>query len=321
MDTIYAKLKRDYRSLPITVTTHSASEHIARLKEELLSSPYTLASLKHLLGAAKTFTSFVAPYVRLNVIGQLTPRDTKTCKKVCKRVACVQRVYPTKPNKLTIWLCLSTEQRNMPTSGMIEAQHINGGYTYVHGHEIFVYRREEFPKVILHEVIHHTSLQRLEWSPASLKELYDFFHISQERCGNAMEYCHTSLAPNEAIVEAWAEVLHVMFLSIEFGLDYRSLYDAEVRHALQQTCKVLGFQSAHQPLWKEGTHAYSYIVLRTLLLMKFEEWCGRSYKTEEITALFIKIAKSTEFKERLLSCLPIPAQNIPSLRMSYFGDF
>ena len=35
------------------------------------------------------------------------------------------------------------------------SENINSGFTYVNRNDIYIFRKEEFPKVILHELIHH----------------------------------------------------------------------------------------------------------------------------------------------------------------------
>lgn len=321
MDKLYWRVQqcfKEYRNLaiPFAKVALPDSKH-ARLSAELAGNPYTLPTLTETVQKAKSYTCFEGPTVQLRVIGKLTTMDERTCIKVCRRVCCIQKLFSTTPSKLIIWLFVTSPKRRMPTNGApIQPVNINGGYTYLHGNEIFVLRREEFPKVILHEVIHHTKLHIPSWDPTSLKTLYQHFHINQERCSADMHTCQTSLEPNEAVVETYAEVLHMMFLSLEYQVPLLPLYKQELRHALEQCKRILQYQFLHMPLWNEGTHAYAYIVYRTILLLTFDTWQG-SYKSDSITQVILETFESERFKTLIRQA---KIRDHKSLRMTLFGD-
>ena len=41
--------------------------------------------------------------------------------------------------------------------GDLTGKNVNSGFTFVNRNDIYIFRKEEFPKVILHELIHHES--------------------------------------------------------------------------------------------------------------------------------------------------------------------
>lgn len=292
----------------------AAQKH--RLENEL-QNDYMLPEVLALVKSASHFSLFKTKGIELRVIGHMSNLDKTLCQKVCRRVARLQRIFPTDPKDLTVWLFLTDAKRVLPESGHVHPRHINGGYTYLKGNEIFVLRREEFPKVVLHEVLHHTKVHISEWDPTALQKLYDTFNISADKCSSRMDTCSTRLEPNEAVVETWAEIMHLKFITEEYGVPFDSLYQRELEHAFQQSKKLLKHQERESPDWKEGTHSYSYIVLRTLLLLTFFEWSKRSYSTEALSDHLIRTFNTARVQQ-LIAKAKIKDN---SLRMTLFGDF
>lgn len=289
-----------------------------RMHHELSQNPYILGGIRQLIDNTLSYITFASKNIELRVIGDVTTMDTVTCRKLCKRVSCIQSMYPTNPSKLIVWIFLNDEKRVMPEQGeVVKQKHINGGYTYLNGNEIFVLRREEYPKVVLHETLHHTSHHMHQWDSSDLKRLYNAFHISYDQCAHSMHSCNTDLAPNEAIIECWAEMFHIAFLSIEYNLPFKKLYETELSFAFAQACKVLQYQRRHHPVWKETTHAYSYMVLRTMLLYTFASWYRNRQTSGSLTTLMIATFNNPHVQEKLRGSSPTSK----TLRMTLFGDF
>lgn len=178
-------------------------------------------------------------------------RDT-----VFHRCQCIVDVF--KMSFKTIHFIPFSMPRIMPTKGHIRPEHINGGYTYTNGDAIFVFRNEEFPKVMLHELLHHSPMHITHWRIEELQRLRDAFRI----------HASSAFNPNEAIVELWAELFHILFLHIEQGIAKQTLMNEEEQWCIQQCKKILGLQQA-QPgeVWSETTNSFSYIVFRCIFLV------------------------------------------------------
>lgn len=318
---MFSKVEKHYRiKLDVSHHTESLNQYLPKLRSEIGEGRYVLPEIRYLLSSPpQTLDVFRTSTVELRVVGATT-RDHWMCRKVCQRVCAVQAVYPTKPESLVVWVFLTSAKRVMPSPpATIEPKHINGGYTYIRGNEIYVLRREEFPKVVLHEVIHHTQHHNSNWSDASIAQLYDTFHISRHNCSHpsdSMDSCSTVLEPNEAVVEAWAEMLQLLFVSIDYKIPFHDVYSAELEHAFQKAKKILYHQWKYVPEWHESTHAYSYIVLRTLLLATFQVWC----ELRDPSALASHIMKTwgnPDLQDRLKKT---KIDNSKSLRMTLYGD-
>lgn len=182
---------------------------------------------------------------------------------------------------LVVNLVPSPAKRRFPPPGVpIGPEHINGGFTYVAPTapgtgaapgaapaEIYVLRREEFPKVILHEILHHSRVHRddADWAP-HLPALYARFGISSLGCATPSG-CATDLRPNEAVVEAWATVQHCAALARELGVPLVRLLAAERDHAAAVAARAERHrQTLPGAEWQERTHAFSYLQLRARIL-------------------------------------------------------
>lgn len=109
-----------------------------------------------------------------------------------------------------IFLVLSNLKRFFPeTNQIIKVRHVNGGYTDFNTNIIFVWRYEEFEKVLLHEIIHYFDM--------------DSRH----------EHIETKLNINgphsyyEAITDFWAIFYHLIYLSLITKVPIKNLLELE----------------------------------------------------------------------------------------------
>ena len=119
----------------------------------------------------------------------------------------------------------------------IDHQHyVNGGFTFITGNVIYVYRSDEMLKVILHEIIHHAF----------------YFKDNDVYFGDPIRP-KVIINFNEAIVEFLATIYQIKYT--------KSTIQKELKHSLKNVKYVLG-------LCPYRTNLYSYIVIKHLLLKK-----------------------------------------------------
>lgn len=154
---------------------------------------------------------------------------------------------------IRIWLLPLNIKRLFPKKNeLISEKHINGGYTYLSNHTIYVYRLEEFSKVLIHELLHNTYLQT-QWSSNDLKPFYMLLQLSEQ----------FTLLPAEAIVEFWAMYHQLKFIEKEKKIPFERLYQDELEWSLSQTKRLLNYRKKYVPKWMEETNALSYIYFKT----------------------------------------------------------
>ena len=121
-------------------------------------------------------------------------------------------------------------------------------------------RKEEYSKVVLHEIIHHyNDINKNFWDLNIIKKLKNHFKISNK----------TILNPNEAIVELWASIYNILFISYEYRIPYKIILFNELNYSLKQSYKIKILQNNKE--WHEKTNAYCYVLFKTILLYNFNK--------------------------------------------------
>ena len=171
----------------------------------------------------------------------------------------------------------------------VQVDHINSGFSYWNSDtqekKIYLYRKEEWIKVLIHECFHMFNMDIPENIRGSTNHFEDIFHIQSE------------FIINECFVEFWARILNcAMFTyllkdginTIEFHTLFSLNMNVERLFSLHQACKLLNhFQLRYndiidektkhicRSIYKEETNAFSYYVLTSILMNSFPktlEW-------------------------------------------------
>ena len=113
-----------------------------------------------------------------------------------------------KSKKIKIHLLLTNAKKKFEKNKILTPRNTNSGFTYTNGNNIFIFRKEEFGKVIIHELIHHDKLiHNDEFTNENKKKLIKHFGITED----------TILILNECIIEFWATLIHLAFVSCKYN--------------------------------------------------------------------------------------------------------
>jgi hypothetical protein len=236
-------------------------------------------------------------------------------RKVATRISIVLSQFGFSGAPLEYFLLPLKVNRTFPRVGEAFApKHINGAYTYRTNRKIYLYRAEEFPKVALHEACHHLPFHTDSWDARALMKLYTTLNIDSAGCPYQ---CTTQILPNEAVVEFWAEILHMCFLHAEYKVPLYELLQKEIDHGLLKSSMILQHQRRSFPKWKEDTHAYSYVVLRTVLLAHFDEFMQLTYPYDSRVVTDFMISK---FRSPMFNKMLPRTNGSADMRMTVFGD-
>ena len=206
--------------------------------------------------------------------------DFKLIKKVMKRGA-----FLLKKKQMTIHLIPSLAKKILKDDGIMTSENINSGFTYVNRNDIYIFRKEEFPKVVLHELIHHDlNIHRDEFNEKNKKLLQEHFNICDE----------TTLILNECIIELWATIFQLAFVSIDYNLEFRKIFNIEVMYSLYKCHQILKIQKGDK--WKDRCNIFSYIIFKTILLVNLNEYINiymypNKYDDTSLTDFLIKHSK------------------------------
>tara|TARA_Y100000389_G_scaffold136895_1_gene134473 strand:- start:9540 stop:10313 length:774 start_codon:yes stop_codon:yes gene_type:complete len=129
-------------------------------------------------------------------------------------------------------------------SNKMKSHYINGGFTIIMGNRIYIFRRKEYPKVILHEMFHH---------------IYNPFEQNCYYINLNKKYGENILV-SEAITEFLATIQHLKYLK---G-DFKELLEEEIKHSEELSRYILDIK-------EDNTNIKSYILLKYILLKNYEE--------------------------------------------------
>jgi hypothetical protein len=185
-----------------------------------------------------------------------------------------------------IYLMLSPLKKEF-NSTILETYNCNGGLTIIYKSptipnvDIYIIRKEEFGKVIIHEIIHHITLIHSTFKQSNINKLKKFFKISPL----------ADIDPNETIVEFCATLFHLYQISLETNIDFYKLYKDELKYSLYKTKQLLELQKEMKDgIWYEESHIYCYIIFKTIImynLCEFQKIYTFPYNDDIITDFII----------------------------------
>jgi hypothetical protein len=185
--------------------------------------------------------------------------DINLIKRVVKRGSNI-----VKHKNFTISLLLTSAKKEIEYNNFLSVKNVNSGFTYINRNEIFIFRKEEFPKVIIHELIHHDINIHSDYiEPEYKKKLLDHFKLDPK--------CELIL--NEAIVELWATIIHLSNVSKEYNISFDELLKIELEYSLYKSNQILNLKlKSNLNLHYDNCNIYAYIIFKTIFFYYFNEF-------------------------------------------------
>ena len=196
---------------------------------------------------------------------------------------------------LHVYLLLTDAKKRIPTldTEPIDQIHANTAFTTSCSpkNSIFIFRREEWFKVMMHETFHCFGL--------------DFSSSVGDKSNERILSIFPAVNPNtdirlyETFCEMWAELFHIMFCLFHKKCrkfsekKYREALVKEQRFSIYQSNKVLkcagyNYKSIlvfpSSPLYTENTQAFSYYVIKSIMMWNLDQfiaWCLKYAKSKE----------------------------------------
>ena len=186
---------------------------------------------------------------------------------------------------LVIYIYMTSLAKEKPDKRNIDIgeKHVNTGYTIPCNNEVVIYRKEEWFKVLIHEMMHNYNL--------------DFSGTQVDYQEKITEIMHIRIRVElfEAYSEFWAEMINGCFVaySVDFDESYDSfmsmlyrIVQTELFFKVLQMVKVLSLKrtSYYKLLftncidYSESTNILSYYVFATVLMFYFQDfisWCNK----------------------------------------------
>lgn len=163
--------------------------------------------------------------------------------------------------QINIYIIFTPFKRYYDMNKNILPDHINGGFTTVNENKVFVFRNEEYAKVMIHEIVHHCKAIHSDiFHGHDIMALKQAFNISDR----------TVLIPNEAIVELWATIFYCHLLSYEYYVPAHKLLGIELNFGVSQSKKMIEKQNGKK--WVETSNAFCYVIFKTILLANLKKF-------------------------------------------------
>jgi hypothetical protein len=176
-------------------------------------------------------------------------------KKRLKYIIAMIQYLMIKSNKqipITIYLVLTKLNKQFPNKNkVIDITHANTGYTDLRENIIFIWRLEEFEKVLFHETLHFADMDSRD-----LK--YDKLNSVIKIQGKECYY--------EAVTDYWAIFYYIIYLSLVTHREIKTLLELElgfIKNQAQQLYNIMGLDKTKIIVQK--TPAYSYYILKYML--------------------------------------------------------
>lgn len=183
--------------------------------------------------------------------------------KIYKRLLILSKIYNINKN-INFHLALCDFKRYMPNKNNIfDCINFNGGFTNISGNNIYIYRNCEYSKVILHEFFHHVNIindSTMNINNDDMNKIKTYFNIST----------NTVLLPNESIIEFWATIYNLIFISCEYNINFDLLYKKELDFSYNQFLKILNHNKNNE--WYEKTNIFCYFILKYILLKNYKNF-------------------------------------------------
>jgi hypothetical protein len=198
---------------------------------------------------------------------------------------CIQYSTVSCPNvHLIVYL---TPYKKELTSNMVLGPHeVNSGFTAQckYNHPVVVFRREEWVKVCIHELIHYFGIDFSDMNTKTyVPNLQKIFYINS----NHLLY--------EAYTEFWAEIMFCCLVSLTIHTSIDTIIRHERIHSTKQCKKILRhmkvrytdllYQTADRtipPMFRENTNVFGYYFIKTIFFWYIEEflsWCKQHNET------------------------------------------
>jgi hypothetical protein len=166
-------------------------------------------------------------------------------------------------------------------NNLLSYLHVNSGFTYLNKNNIYIVRKEEFPKVLLHEILHHNQYIHSTFKQSNIQRLKKHFNIT-----------NIDFDPNETIVEFWATIIHLNLISEDYKLDFYKLFMDELKYSLYKCYQL--YNLPKKVLNTSKTNVYAYVIFKTILMyniVELQKIYTYPYNDDVITDFIIQHSK------------------------------
>ena len=144
----------------------------------------------------------------------------------------IMRIISKKTDYLTLFLIYTSLEKHLAIDGVLNSEHINSGSCYKSEETNFIviWRKEEFEKVLIHELIHFFNIDFIKLIGN------DYFKNN---------FGINNINVNEAYTDSLAVIIHTLFVSYHLNINYLYLLNLEINFVMNQAGKILNYYNAN----------------------------------------------------------------------------
>jgi len=222
-------------------------------------------------------------------------------------------------NDLSIYLYLTdlkktfpkTKNDNFLINDLVESN-VNTGFTFgcSFKNDIYIFRKEEWSKVFIHETIHALGLDFAshdELNKIANKRMLEFFGIN----GNQRT---RDLRLYEAYTETWATILNILFQvksvkQIPYALQKQQAWSLNQYINIMNHYRLVNLstiENERQIILKEKVTLYSYYILKCRLLLSIHDFFKEAvFLKEDIYTIYIQPSRNRYLENKPIDNIPI----------------
>lgn len=187
---------------------------------------------------------------------------------------------------LNVYLYLTNTPKLFPddTNESIDIDYVNTGFTFAclpnnTPNEIYVYREEEWFKVLIHETIHSFGMEfstNESIENYANKRIIEMFQLPPNSTENEYGSGYNIF---ESYTEMTAEIVNILIYNFLYGGKLSKLFEVEQKFSCFQSAKFIlrNFpeQSSRKlkfPTYKEKTNIFSYFILKSMLMFNINNY-------------------------------------------------
>jgi hypothetical protein len=276
-----------------------------KIQHHILNAPSVAVTYRFNAGGRRVVLHFVVFNKRKSDLNM--SKMLERARRVCALVHLVSlhASRSTCSSELCIYIYLTEFKKRFPTrkGETLDAEHVNTGMSYhcARDNDVVVYRKEEWFKVLIHELFHALGLSFIE------SDVPSGVHDGMQRALQRMYAISHPVRVYETYCEIWARILNAVFdcFTEEVGRDARDLHlrvfmecvlqrlhaDATFAHA--QCGKLLHYMDlTHDNIanptptnralvaekYRENTNVFAYYVLTCILMHSVDDYMAWCYK-------------------------------------------
>jgi hypothetical protein len=220
-----------------------------------------------------------------------TDKFNKFKKRLPYLLKMIEHIKKDSNKNITIYLLLSKLKKTHDNSNEIKPKHINSGYTDTVAKYIFIWREEEFEKVLFHELIHFFDHDHRD-------EVYTYY--------NNFESLY------EAITDLKGITYNLIYLSFITNKSLLKLFNYEFSFINNQGIMINNLINKNVKLISP---AFSYFVLKAMLINYIS---SSEFTVKEYNDIFILNQNFNNIINKLNKIINTNYHNFNSCRMTFF---